>query len=148
MPPATYLFRSSHGIYYFRVITPKYVQLRIPKTPRETRESLRTSNYKQAEKLARLHWEQITSVMNTIEEQITKFEQLLHDDLENELDATQRDKVQSIINQLKTKYDWLIKRGQSGKIIDLDDIESLYNQLRPIYQQAYLTNSIYIYDGI
>jgi len=48
-----YLFLSRHGIYYFRVVVPKYLRLAHPTLPRELRASLKRSNRGQAATLAR-----------------------------------------------------------------------------------------------
>ena len=53
MRPSQYLYRSRHGIYYFRVVMPKSLRLAHPTLPKELKSSLKCSNRVHAAAAAR-----------------------------------------------------------------------------------------------
>jgi hypothetical protein len=72
MRHAQYLYRSRHGIYYFRVVVPKHLRSAHPKLPNELKASLKCSNRRVATTLARqfyLGWSEAKTILeNAVEE--------------------------------------------------------------------------------
>ena len=66
MRHSEYLYRSRHGIYYFRVVMPKSLRLAHPTLPKELKASLKCSNRVHAGVNCKSHRQQEYPITNDV----------------------------------------------------------------------------------